>query len=141
VAARERPLATVLEPLLPTRDSWLTFGDRYLGAVEAAAAQDARARHRGWELDHRRERRARDLTVWHTMLVQHLHGGDGEELLDRLVASSAIAGPEALLLRAELARLRGQLAEARRIAAQLVVQAPRNQRFAEFAKEIGAAPG
>ena len=139
VAARERPLATVLEPLLPTRDSWVIFGERYLGALEAAAARDLRARRHGWELDHRRERRARDLTFWHTMLVEHLHGGDGEELLDRLVAASAIAGPDALLMRAELARLRGHLVEARQIAAQLVAEAPRNQRFAGFAKEIGTA--
>jgi hypothetical protein len=140
VADKERSLAQVLEPLLTNRDSWITFADRYLEALEAVVRASAGVRRDPWQQEHQRKERARDLARWHSMLVEHLCPGDGEDRLDRLVASRALAGPQVVFLTAQLANRRGDLERARQLAQELIEQAPRHPEFLEFAKQLSVSP-
>lgn len=141
VAEKERTLARTLEPLLTTRDGWITFTDRYLEALEAAADAEAKVRNDAWHRDYRREERARDLSDWHSLLLEHLFGGEGEDRLERLIATPAMAGPEVLFIAAQLARRRGELARARQMAAELIQKVPRHPEFLAFARELKVATG
>ncbi len=138
VAEKERTLAQVLKPLLPTRDAWLTFADRYLEALDALASAAPRQRHDGWRRDFDLQERARNLGEWHSMLLEHLFGGDGEDRLDRLVGHAALRGPEVTFVAARLAQRRGDLPTARRMATEMVQQQPGNRDFLAFAQELGA---
>ena len=140
VAESERSLAAVLEPLLTASDSWVMFADRYLEALEGAAGSEARVRHDAWNREYRRGERARDLALWHSMMLQHLLGGEGEGRLDKLAASDAISGPQVLFVRARLALGRGEVSEARRMAGDLVQKAPGQPEFLDLARELEAAP-
>ncbi|HEU5385294.1 MAG TPA: hypothetical protein VFV73_05280 [Streptosporangiaceae bacterium] len=62
----------------------------------------------------RRGERARDLAAWHEMLLDRFAGTPEDELLDRIAASLALAGPELTLLRAQIAERRGDVAQAYR---------------------------
>lgn len=141
VAEKERTLARTLEPLLTTRDSWVTFSDRYLEALDAAASVGAKRRGDARHREYRREERARDLSDWHSLLLNHLVGGEGEDRLERLIATPALAGPEVLLLAARLAWRRGELSQARQMAAELIQKVPRHPEFLAFARQLKVAPG
>jgi hypothetical protein len=140
VAESERPLAAVLEPLLTASDSWVTFADRYLEALEGAAGSEAKVRQDAWNREHRRGERARDLALWHSMMLQHLLGGEGEDRMERLVASQAISGPKVLFIRARLALGRGEVAKARQMAGALIHKAPGQPEFLDLARELKVAP-
>ena len=141
VAQSERPLAAVLEPLLTTRDRWVTFADRYLEALEGALSSEVKGRQHAWNREHRRGERARDLALWHSMLIQHLLGGEGEDRLEQIVASQAISGPQVLFISARLALGRGEVAGARQMAVNLIQMAPGQPEFLGLARELGVAPG
>ena len=116
VAQEETPLAVPLAQLLTTPDMWRTFAESYLGALEAAGRADPRRPRTVYgtfdETSYRRKERADDLAAWHEMLLDRLAGTPGDELLDRLVASPALAGPELIFLRARIAERRGDVSQA-----------------------------
>lgn len=111
VADRETPLAVPLARLLTTPDMWRTFAESYLKALEVAGRADPKRPRTGYgtsgETSYQRTQRANDLAVWHDMLLDRFAGTPEDELLDRLVASSALAGPGLTSLRARLAERRG----------------------------------
>jgi hypothetical protein len=72
------------------------------------------------------------------MLAEHLAGTDDGGLLDRLASHRALAGPEVTLLRAQIARLVGDLAGARKLIAGCLEELPGSSEFHHFAAEIGA---
>ncbi|MHB1500079.1 MAG: hypothetical protein ACYCYK_02730 [Candidatus Dormibacteria bacterium] len=138
IAKKERTLAQVLKPLLPTRDAWLTFADHYLEALDSLARAAPKQRHDSWRRDHDPQERARNLGEWHSMLLDRLFGGEGEDRLDRLAGHAALRGPEVTFVAARLAQRRGDLATARRMATEMVQQQPGNRAFRAFAQELGA---
>jgi hypothetical protein len=105
VAERETPLAVPLARLLTTPDMWRTFTESYLKALEAAGRADSKRPRTIYgtldEAGYRREQRAGELATWHEMLLDRFAGTPEDELLDRLAASPALAGPEPIFLRAD----------------------------------------
>ena len=55
------------------------------------------------ETRHRRRKRTDDLAAWHEMLLDRFAGTPEDDLLDRLVVSPALAGPELSFVRAQIA--------------------------------------
>jgi hypothetical protein len=111
VAERETSLAVPLARLLATPDMWRTFAEAYLEALDAAGRVDPKRPRTGYgtsdtTLYHRRER-TDDLAAWHDMLLDQFAGTPEEELLNRLVASPALAGPGLKSLQAKVAERRG----------------------------------
>ena len=94
---KETPLAVPLARLLTTPDMWRTFAESYLEALEAAGRADPRRPRTIYgtfdETSYRRKERADDLAAWHEMLLDRFAGSPEDELLDRLAASPALAGP------------------------------------------------
>ena len=135
---KEASLATVLAPMLPVRDMWLTFADRFLEALDAVAQRAAKSRRNTWSHESGRSTRASDLCEWNLMLLDRLFGGDGEDRLDAIASHAALAGPELAYFRARLAQRRGQLDAARELATQVLREWPGHRRFLDFAREIGA---
>jgi hypothetical protein len=149
VAERETTLAEVLAPLLTSADMWRGFAAVYLSALDAVARDETAATGKGsrrgiWvssgrsNADYRRRDRARTLAAWHAMLGEHLMGTDDAGLVDRLASHSALAGPDATFLRAQLAGHSGDLGQARKLIAECLEELPGSQEFHEFAAEIGA---
>jgi hypothetical protein len=143
VSAHETSLAEVLEPMLATLDNWVAFADAYLTALDAVARADPAAERRVWVSgsDHitvARKERARNLSRWHDMLVNHLTGTGAGDRLDRLVNHPAFAGPDIKFLRARLARHRDDLAGARKLIRECLDELPGSYEFLAFAKQIGA---
>ena len=146
VAEHETLLAEVLAPLLTSPDMWRGFAAAYLSALDAitreeAAAEGTGSRRRAWgwsDAAYGRKRRARNLAAWHGMLAGHLAGTDDAGLLDRLVSHGALAGPEVTFVQAQVARLAGDLAAARKLIADCLEELPGSHEFHEFAAEIGA---
>ncbi len=135
VGARETSLARVLSELLVVPDLWAEFAGHYLDALDRIAdgGRDKRRRQlRG------RKQRAEDLSEWHAVLVERLAGSEYEELLDRLVAHPALAGPERTFLQARLARERGEQETACSLVQQCLASLPGHQEFHRFAEEVGA---
>lgn len=119
VAERETPLAVPLARLLTTPDMWRTFAESYLTALtalEAAGRADSKPPRTSYgtfdQAGYRRQQRASDLATWHQMLLDRFAGTPEDELLDRLTASPALAGPELISLRARIAKLRGDVSQA-----------------------------
>jgi hypothetical protein len=145
VAEHEILLADVLAPLLTSAHMWCGFAVAYLSALDAIARGEAAAEGKGsrssWRFSdagYTRERRAGNLAAWHGMLAEHLTGTDDAGLLDRLVSHRALAGPEVTFVRAQIARLAGDLAAARKLIADCLEKLPGSQEFHDFAAEIGA---
>jgi hypothetical protein len=141
VHAKETSLASVLARMLRGPDAWAVFADRYLDALtEVARAEAKPGSRRSW--DHHdsnvRRQRASDLAEWHELLLDRLAGSENEDLLDRLVRHPALGGPELTFLRARLARQRGNLDGARKLAQDCLQDLPGHGGFAGFAAEIGA---
>jgi hypothetical protein len=136
VSARETSLARVLSELLIVPDLWTVVAGRYLDALDRVAegGPDQRRGRRS------RQQRAEDLSEWNALLVGRLVGSDCEELLDRLVAHSALAGPELTFLQARLARERGELKTAGALVKRCLTSLPGHPEFRIFAEEISDHP-
>ena len=61
-----------------------------------------------------------------------------DDLLDRLVASPALAGPELIFLRARIAQRRGDVSQAARLVTKCLEEMPGHQEYLDFALEVGA---
>jgi hypothetical protein len=142
VAERETPLAVPLARLLTTPDMWRTFAESYLEALEAAGRADPKRPRTVYgtfdETSYRRKERADDLAAWHEMLLDRFAGTPENELLDRLVASPALAGPELNFLRARLAERRGDVSQAATLVAKCLKEMPGRQAYLDFAVKVGA---
>ena len=142
VAEKETLLAVPLGRMLTTPDMWRTFAESYLKALEAAGGAGPKRPRTGYrtldETSRRREERADDLAVWHEMLLDRFAGTPEDELLDRLVASPALAGPELTFLRARIAERRGEVSEAASLVTKCLKEMPGRQAYLDFAVEVGA---
>ncbi len=128
--------------LLTTPDMWRTFAEAYLEALEAAGRADPRRPRTVYgtfdEPSYRRKERADDLAAWHEMLLDRFAGTPEDELLDRLAASPALAGPELIFLRARMAERRGDVSQAATLVAKCLKELPGHQAYLDFAVEVGA---
>jgi hypothetical protein len=142
VAEKETPLAVPLARLLTTPDMWRTFAESYLAALEAAGRADPKQPRTGYgaidKTSYRRKERADDLAAWHEMLLDRFAGTPEDELLDRLAASPALAGPELLFLRARIAERRGDASQAAALVTRCLKEMPGRQAYLDFAVEVGA---
>jgi hypothetical protein len=135
VSARETSLASVLSQLLVVPDLWTEVARHYLDALDRVAEG-----RRDQRRDPRSRQRAEDLSEWNALLVGRLAGSDHEELLDRLVAHPALAGPELTFLQARFARERGELETAGALVKRCLTSLPGHQDFLIFAQEISSHP-
>jgi hypothetical protein len=142
VAQKETPLAVPLAQLLTTPDMWRAFTESYLEALDSAGRADPRQPRTGYgtfnEASYRRKERAGDLAAWHEMLLDRFTGTPEDELLDRLAASPALAGPEATFLRAKIAKRRGDVSQAAALVTKCLKELPGRQAYLDFAAELGA---
>jgi hypothetical protein len=142
VAEKETSLAVPLSRLLTTPDMWRTFAESYLEALEVAGrGAPKRPRTMYGSLDetsNRRKERAGDLAAWHEMLLDRFAGTPEDELLDRLVASRALAGPELTFLHARIAERRGDVSQAAALVTKCLKELPGRQAYLDFAIEVGA---
>ena len=142
VAERETPLAVPLAQMLTTPDMWRTFAGSYLKALDAAGGADPKRPRTVYgtfdETRHRRRQRTDDLAAWHEMLTDRFTGTPEDDLLDRLVASPALAGPELSYLRAQIAARRGDVPQAAALVTECLKELPGHRGYQDFAVEIGA---
>ena len=142
VAGKETLLAVPLARLLTTPDMWRKFAESYLEALEAAGRADPKRPRTVYgtfdETSYRRKERANDLATWHEMLLDRFAGTPEDELLDRLVASPALAGPELIFLRARLAERRGDVSQAAALVTKCLKEMPGRQAYLDFAGKVGA---
>jgi hypothetical protein len=141
VAERETPLAAPLARLLTTPDMWRTFAESYLEALEAAGRADPKRPRTVYATSDEtifwRRERADDLAAWHEMLLDRFVGTPEDELLDRLAASPALAGPELIFLRAKIAERRGEVSQAATLVTECLKEMPGRQAYLDFAVEVG----
>jgi hypothetical protein len=145
---RESRLAEVLAGLLTVPDTWVTFTQHYLQALDGLAPPPptpARGRGRSYEAEQRRRaldgrlaRRAETMIGWHLLLLDRFVGTEDEPLLDRLAGHPALGGPEQAYLRARLAQARGDLPTARQLIHQALEDLPGHRAFLNFAHQIDA---
>lgn len=137
---QETALADVLERLLTTPDMWRTFTESYLTALEAAARTDPKqARWSSFsDADYPRRQRTGDLAAWHTALADRFAGTPEDELLDRLTASRALAGPELTFLKADIAQRRDDIPQAARLVTECLEELPGHREFQQLALDVGA---
>jgi hypothetical protein len=142
VPEKETALAIPLARLLTTPDMWRTFTESYLDALDAAGRADPRRPRTAYgsfdETRYRRHERTKDLAAWHEMLLDRFAGSPEDELLDRLAATPALAGPELTFLRARIAERRGDVAQAATLVVQCLKELPGHQGYLDFAVEVGA---
>jgi len=142
VAEQETALAVPLARLLATPDMWRTFAESYLKALDAAGHADPKRRRTVYgsfdETRHRRRERTDDLAAWHEMLLERFTGTPEDDLLDRLVASPALAGPGLTFLRAKLAACRGDVAQAAALVTESLKELPGHAEYQDFAVKVGA---
>lgn len=137
IRAKESSLASVVASMLLVPDTWATFADRYLDALDQTARGDAvqpTRQRRGWDI----EQRTAALAEWHLLLFGRLAGSETEDRLDRLARHPALAGPERTFLQAQLAHQSGDLSGARQLVSESLLKLPGHERFLNFAVEIGA---
>jgi hypothetical protein len=72
------------------------------------------------------------------MLLDRFAGTPEDELLDRLVASPALAGPELIFLRARIAERRGDVSQAAALVTKCLKEMPGRQAYLDFAVKVGA---
>ncbi len=147
VAERETTLASVLVQMLKGHDAWVEFTDAYLaGLDDVAPAPAAVGRHRktSWREDRDRaralENRTQNLAEWNELVLDHLHGTDAEDRLNRLVRHPALKRPERTFLEARLAYLRGDQKRAQQLLEKCLKTSPRKRDFLAFADQIGFPP-
>ena len=142
VAGKETLLAVPLARLLTTPDMWRKFAESYLEALEVAGRADPKRPRTVYgtfdETSYRRKERTDDLATWHEMLLDRFAGTPEDELLDRLVASPALAGPELIFLRARLAERRGDVSQAAALVTKCLKEMPGRQAYLDFAVKVGA---
>lgn len=142
VAGKETSLGVLLGQLLTTPDMWRTFAGSYLDTLDAVGRADpGRPRTVYGSFDetrYRRDERARDLAAWHELLLDQFAGTPEDELLDRLAASPALAGPELTFLRALIAERRGDVARAATLVTECLNERPGDHEYIDFAVEVGA---
>jgi len=142
VPEKETALGDVLARLLTTPDMWRKFAESYLETLDTAGRADPGRPRRVYgsfdDTRYRRHERAKDLAVWHDMLLDRFAGTPEDELLDRLIASPALAGAELTFLRAKLAACRGDVPAAATLAAECLKELPGHQGYLQFAVEVGA---
>jgi hypothetical protein len=121
---------------------WRTFAESYLEALEVAGRTDPKRSRTVYgtfdETSYRRKERADDLAAWHEMLLDRFAGTPEDELLDRLVASPALAGPELIFLRARIAERRSDVSQAATLVAKCLKEMPGRQAYLDFAVQVGA---
>jgi hypothetical protein len=143
VPEKETALGVPLARLLTTPDMWRTFAESDLDALDAAGRADPRRPRAVFgtfdETRYQRGERARDLAAWHEMLLDRFAGTPEDELLDRLAASPALAGPELTFLHARIAGRRGDVAQAATLVTECLKELPGDQAYLDFAVEVGAA--
>ena len=143
VAEKETALAVPLARLLATPDMWRTFAESYLEALDAAGRAGPKRPRTGYgsldEARYQRRERTDDLAVWHEMLLERFTGTPEVDLLDRLVASPALAGPGLTFLRAKIAARRGDIARAAALVTESLKELPGHAEYQDFAVEVGAA--
>lgn len=138
-AEKETTLADVLARMLRVADAWATFADRYLDALDDAAAKDGARETRDWMPDDwGRVRRAEALAEWNRLLLERLGDDESDHRLERLAGHLALAGPDQLFFKAQLARQRGDLQRARALVHDCLEKYQGSQRFLDFAAEIDA---
>jgi hypothetical protein len=144
VAEKETALAVPLARILATPDMWRAFTESYLEALDAAGRADPKRPRLAYasggfdETRYLRRERTADLDAWHEMLLERFTGAPEEDLLDRLVASPALAGPELAFLRARLAAGRGDRAQAAALVTEALKELPGHPQYQDFAVEVGA---
>jgi len=142
VAERETPLAVPLARLLATPDMWRTFTESYLRALEEAGRADPKRPRTVYgtfdETSYLRKARTDDLAAWHDMLLDRFAGTPEDNLLDRLVASPALTGPELIFLRARIAQRGGDVPQAATLVTKCLKEMPGRQAYLDFAVEVGA---
>ena len=142
VAEQETALAVPLARLLATPDMWRTFAESYLEALDAAGHADPKRPRTVYgsfdQTRHRRRERTDDLAAWHEMLLDRFTGTPEDDLLDRLVASPALAGPELTFLRAKVAAHRGDVAQAAALVTESLKELPGHTEYQDFAVKVGA---
>jgi hypothetical protein len=142
VAEKETPLAVPLARLLTTPDMWRTFAESYLEALDAAGRADPNRPRTVYgtfdETGLRRRQRTGDLAAWHEMFFERFASTPEEDLLDRLVASPALAGPELSFVRAQIAGRRGDVPQAAALITECLKELPGRQEYQDFAVGIGA---
>ena len=121
---------------------WRKFTESYLEALDAAGRADPkRPRSMYGSFDgtrYRRQERTKDLAAWHEMLLDRFAGTPEDGLLDRLIASPALAGAELTFLRAKLAACRDDVPAAATLATECLKELPGHQGYLEFAVKVGA---
>ena len=144
VADRETTLASVLVQMLKGHDAWVEFTDAYLaGLDDVAPAPAAVGGHRktSWQEDRDRaralENRTRNLAEWNELVLDHLHGTDAEDCLNRLVRHPALKGPEHIFLKARLAYMQGDQDQAQQLLKKCLKTSPGHRGFLAFAGQIG----
>jgi hypothetical protein len=142
VSEKETALAVPLARLLTTPDMWRKFAESYLAALDAAGRADPKRPRSTYgsfdETRYRRQERTKDLAAWHEMLIDLFAGTPEDELLDRLIASPALAAPELTFLQARIAARRGDVAQAATLVAESLKALPGHQGYLAFAVEVGA---
>ena len=142
VAEKETPLSVLLARLLTTPDMWRTFAEAYLAALDAAGRADPKRPRTVYgsfdETSYHRKERADDLAAWHEMLLDRFAGTPEDEMLDRLVAIPALAGPELLFLRARIAERRGNVSQAATLVTECLKEMPGRRSYLDLAVEVGA---
>ena len=142
VPEKETALCVPLAQLLTAPDMWRRFAESYLEALDAAGRADPGRPQIVYgsfdETRYRRNERAKDLAAWHGMLLDRFAGAPEDELLDRLVASPALDGPEHTFLRARIAKRRGDVTQAARLVTECLQELPGHPGYIAFAVEVGA---
>lgn len=141
VRQKETTLAAVLTPMLDIPDARRTFDRHYMTALDACAARPAGKPSRSWDsTDWARRERTGNLAEWHRILLPRLIEDD-DTAADRLVTHPALGGPDLTFLQARLARLRGDLAQARKLVQAALAEQPGNTDFLALAAEVGDEAG
>ncbi len=142
VPEKETALGDVLARLLTTPDMWRKFAESYLEALDVTGRADPERPRRAYgsfdETRYRRHERTRNLAVWHHRLLDRFAGTPEDELLDRLVASPALAGAELTFLRAKLAACRDDVPAAATLATECLTEMPGHLGYLEFAVALDA---
>jgi hypothetical protein len=140
VAEKETTLAAVLTPVLDIPDAWRTFAGQYLAALDTLAPTASGKAWRRDSGDWTRRERTSNLAEWHLVLLRRLFGED-DGSADRLATHPALGGPDLIFLQAHLARLHGDLDQARKLVHAALTDQPGNTDFRAFADDLESRLG
>jgi hypothetical protein len=136
VSQKESRLTDVLETMLTVPDTWVTFMDCYLTALDEAVPVSPTS---SWRTGSRLlDQRSEALARWHQMLLERFVDTDSEDRLDRLATHPALGGPELTFFQAQLAQRRGDTDRAAALIRSSLSKLPGHRGFNTFAQEIGA---